>query len=161
MFNKIQTGTYPIHYTVLCVYKLPSKTYDITITKLKPSAFMALQSELILVLSTYSAWGLFTTCSVVVCRVPINVLQTTTKSKQNQTHHARLHNKHTVLPAHLYWLFLLGYSTKVLFTALTTLPEPPKCIYIKSLIAANCWAASLIIIWTSPLHPVLWSTELT
>lgn len=54
--------------------------------KLKLSAFMALQSELILVLSTYSAWGLFTTCSVVVCSMPINVLQTTTKSKQNQTH---------------------------------------------------------------------------
>lgn len=34
--------------------------------------------------------------------------------------------------------FLLGYSTKVLFTALTTSPEPPKSVYIKSLIAANC-----------------------
>ena len=140
--------------------------HDMTITKLKPSAFMALPSELILVSSTFSAWGLFTACSAVVCRVPINVLQTTTKSKQNQTHHARLHNKHTVLPAHLDWLFffLLGYSTKVLFTALTTSPEcppPPQCVYIKSLIAAHCWAASLIIIWTSPLHPLLWSTELT
>lgn len=53
--------------------------------KLKLSAFTALQTELILVMSTYSAWDLFTACSVVVCSVPINGLQTT-KSKQNQSH---------------------------------------------------------------------------
>lgn len=50
---------------------------------LKLSASVA--SGIILGLCAYCAWNLFTVHSLFVSYVPINMLQTTTKSKQNQT----------------------------------------------------------------------------
>ncbi len=98
--------------------------------KLKLSAFMALQSELILVLSTYSAWGLFTACSVVVCSVPINVLQTTTKSKQNQTHPCQTTQQTHCAPSSSGLAFFAVIFHQRTFTALTTSPEPPKMLHM-------------------------------
>lgn len=123
MFNKIQTESY--HLYILCLYTDIKNMWHYHY-KLKLSAFMALQSGLILALSTYSAWDLFTTCSVVVCSVPINVLQTTTKSKQNQTHPCQTTQQTHCAPK-LIWTSL----SAVIFhqstsTALTTSPEKNK-----------------------------------
>ena len=82
--------------------------------QLKPSAFVPLQSELILLVSTDSAWGLCTARSVVVCSEPIK----TTESKQNPTRSCQSTQQTPRAPSSSGRAALLWCSTNKTFTAL-------------------------------------------
>lgn len=109
---KIQTTPRDMPQHSLCLYTgIKNIWYYHCRHQLKLSAFMASQSELILVSSTYSACGLFTACSVAECSVPVNVLQTTAKSKHNQTHSCQTAQQTHWAPGWSGPSFLLWYFT--------------------------------------------------
>lgn len=157
MFNRIQTEIYQSRHTdPLCLYTGIKNIWHYYY-KLKLSAFMASQSGLILVLSTYSAWGLFTTCSVVVCSVPINVLQTTTESKQNQTHPCQTTQQTHCAPSSSGLAFLPWYSTKgLLLLLLTWAPQNASYSLLFMSHLWRVWASAIItrpVLLSNPLIP--------